>query len=444
VVSQSGLGDEAVVSQSGYRGLIATGVALILLGCVTAIAVPAGLGWDFANFYDAGHKAWAGQIQDLYDATAAIEGAPPLGRMAFWSVPLASYLFVPLAWLQPKHALVAFKIENSLAILAALWLLHTHARRFVRGGPEAQARFSASFVWLALLFQPLWTVFRVGGQTTPTILLLLSVGLLAHTRQRWWLSSFCYVLAVILKPSFVLGLGYLALLSGLPFFLATATWGLGLAACAVLLLGWPIHATFLARMLAGAGISTVWLYNSSLTVVLDNLRSLTDPHTITNSRPPALEAGVQLIRLGVLALFGWLALRARRIKLPERSHALFLLSILFLLLAGPVVWEHYLALLFVPLAYLLAVRQRLARSAQWALAGVFLFSVAQNLVLVLWVNEHLRVHGAAALVAVGLVKSAPLALTLVWLARRGGGLLATYAEPDWYGSGSPAQASAAG
>jgi len=419
------------MSQIHHRGLIATGLALILLGCLVAIAVPAGLGWDFANFYDAGHRAWVGQIADLYDPTAWIAGAPPQGHMAFWSVPLASYLFVPLAWLRPERALVAFKIENSLAILAALWLLHAHARRFVADDPEAQGRFSASFVWLALLFQPLWTVFRVGGQTTPTILLLLSVGLLAHSRGRWWLSSLCYVLTVILKPSFVLGLGFLALVSGMPFLLATAAWGTGLAACAILLMGWPIHATFLDKMFAGAGRSTVWLYNSSLSVALDNLRTLVDPRQTSYGRPAALEAGVQLIRIGVLALFAWLAVRARRIPLPQRSHALFLLSILFLLLAGPVVWEHYLAVLFIPLAYLLAVRRRLGATAQWALAGVFLFSVGQNLVLVLWLNEHLPIDGPASLLAAGLVKSAPLILTLPWLVRRQGGLLETYAGTEW-------------
>src|SRR5690242_19898724 len=90
-------------------------VTLVLAaGIAAGIAVNAGTGWDFADFYDAAHKAAAGQIRDLYNADAAIEGRPAEAQLPFWGTPLSAYMLAPLAWMRPVAALVVFKIENTL------------------------------------------------------------------------------------------------------------------------------------------------------------------------------------------------------------------------------------------------------------------------------------------------------------------------------------------
>src|SRR5215467_6445484 len=146
-----------------YTRLTALCIALILTGCIVGIVVPAGSGWDFANFYDTGRRAAAGHIQDIYHPDRLIKGEAPQGSMAFWGAPVSAWLYAPLSYVPPHWALVLFKIQNTLACYAALWLLYIHNRQFVDPTPVAQAKFAALFAFLSLLYQPLWTMYRVGG-----------------------------------------------------------------------------------------------------------------------------------------------------------------------------------------------------------------------------------------------------------------------------------------
>jgi hypothetical protein len=420
-----------------YRGLAITGVVLILAGCLAGIIVPAGLGWDFANFYDAGHKALVGQVADLYDPTSRIAGEEPQGRMTFWGVPISSYFYAPLAWLPPRTALTVFKIQNTLAIFIALLILYSHTRQFVGHSPLARQAFAAAFVLLALVYQPFWTIYRVGGQTTPTVFLLLVLGLLCHTSSRFKLSAACFVLAVLIKPAFAPGLLLLGLVSGFRFFRATAVLLLVIAGISVLVMGWSIHEEFLVRMLEGSRRSTTWLYNSALTVWIENLRVLSDPDPTTYSRPPLLSALVFMIKVAVLALFVWLyaSARARPWSSRARLHYHYLLAVLFPLLIAPVVWEHYLSLLFLPLAYFVAAHRHFSRSALWTVGLIFFFAIGQNLILVNWLDARFTYDSASELLIVGLFKSAPLLLTLVLLWRHRDELFESYAAPAWTTTG---------
>src|SRR5437867_12908634 len=120
-------------------------LAVVLGAGVTAgIAIPAGTGWDFANFYDAGHKAAAGQIRDLYDPEAVIAGRPAEAQLPYWGTPLSAYLLAPLAWMPPSTALVVFKIENTAALLLGLWLLFRYNRRFAESATSYRALFLAA------------------------------------------------------------------------------------------------------------------------------------------------------------------------------------------------------------------------------------------------------------------------------------------------------------
>jgi hypothetical protein len=202
----------------GYRALLRVSLALMAAGSVAAIVVPAGAGWDFANFYDAGRRVAAGEMHRIYEPVGDIAGAPSQGVMRFWGTPISALLYVPLAWFAPGTALVLFKIENVLALAATFAVLFVFHRRFVPASAPDQLRFAAVFALLCLIFQPFWTVFRVGGQTTATVVLLLALALVCHVRTRDWASAALVVLAVLIKPAFAPAVACLALLSGRSWF----------------------------------------------------------------------------------------------------------------------------------------------------------------------------------------------------------------------------------
>jgi len=417
-----------------YRWLTAALVLLMLAGCVVGILVPAGIGWDFACFYDAGRKALAGQIGDLYNPYALIAGQAPQAHMAFWGAPISSLFYAPMGWLSPRVALMAFKAQGTLAIFAALALLYVHARKFVE--PAAREAFAACFALLACVYQPFWTIYRVGGQTTPVVLLLLVVGLLCHTASRFYLSSLCVIVATLIKPTFASLLAFLLLVSGPRFIRATLVLGLAVAAVSLLTMGWPLHQEFLLRLRQGSSSSTVWVYNSALTVALENLRLLSDPLPTAASRPAALAAAIAVVRVGVVLLFVRVYVAARRLawSTAARQHRNFLLAILFSLLIAPIVWEHYLALLFVPLLYVVASHRSFSPAALWVVAGIFVVSLGQNIIFVEWLNSHYAFDTVVELVTVGLFKSAPLLLAVRLLVRHSHEFFESYHAPAWNAS----------
>ncbi len=423
------------------RRLTIACLTLLLAGVVVGIVVPAGPGWDFANFYDTGARVAAGQLRDIYDPSTLIRGRSPQGAMAFWGTPLSALFYTPMAWLAPGTALVLFKIQNTLASFAALLLLYTHNRRFAGDSPEAQSRFAALFAFLALIYQPFWTVYRVGGQTTPTVVLLLTVGLLTHTAGKRLWTVLCLVAAVLVKPAFLPILGILVLVSGVRFLLVAALVGSGVALASVAFLGWPIHQEFLAVLARGATRSFPWFYNSSLYVWLDALAVIV-PEAPGGGLPPLVRAAVIAAKLLVLLLAVLIFVRSRTQPWAPaaRRHFDFLMAVSFCLLLSQTVWEHYLAALFLPLAYLVAVRHRLGRSASALIWAVFAFAVWQNLILVNMLRDSFRWESFAGVLAGGLLKSGPLLLFLILLVRYREAVGATYALPVWGTSAVPASA----
>src|SRR5688572_27622302 len=88
----------------GHRSAIC--LVLMAIGCAVGIIVPAGIGWDFANFYDAGRRVASGQAADLYNPDNLIAGQPPQGSTGFFGAPLSALFYVPLAWFDAGTALV--------------------------------------------------------------------------------------------------------------------------------------------------------------------------------------------------------------------------------------------------------------------------------------------------------------------------------------------------
>ena len=416
-----------------YQGLAAVFLFLILAGCLVGIAVPAGSGWDFANFYDTGRRVAAGQIADLYKPETLIGGEQPQGTLRFWGAPISAWLYAPLSYFSPLTALVIFKIQNTIALFTALLLLYLHNRRFVETTPAAQWRFAATLAFLCLVFQPFWTVYRVGGQTTPTVLLLLTLALLSHTRGRFLLSATFVACAVLIKPAFVTLFLFLAVVSGVQFLSSSALVFSLAGLVSLVLMGWSIHRDFLTLMLKGAPVAFPWFYNSSLYVTFVNLRVAAGPGTLSTPLEVTLTAMLMLTKLLVVATFFYLVIRSRGQKwLPgARRHFNFLLAVSFFMLISQTVWEHYLSVLFVLLAYVVATSAHFSRRAMVLVGAIFVLSMGQNLIFINLLRYNFSFDSPLALLFIGLFKSGPLLLTLIFLWRHHEELFQSYATQRW-------------
>lgn len=411
------------------RRLAVLFVILIVLGTTIGIMVPAGPGWDFANFYDTGRRVIAWQIGDLYDPESWISGQPPQGNMLFMGSPISALFYAPLGLLSPAWALIAFKIQNTLCYFVALGLLYLHLRRHAGRSAAEQWQYLALFTGLSLLYQPFWTIYRVGGQTTPTVLLLFTVALLTYLRGNLWPATVCLCLALLIKPGLVFILVPLLLVSGWRFFRLTAISFLTAGTVSWLLLGREVHAIFIRTMIEKLGGGFPWFYNSSLYVTGENLKLLANP--AVNGR--AVDWTTLGIKLLVLAIFGLLYRESRREKWREeaRRHFCFMTAIAFSLMISQTVWEHYLAMIFPLLAYVVAARRHFSTFARGLIGAVFLLAIGQNLILVNLLRYRFSIASIPELILIGLFKSGPLLLILVFMWCYRHEVFRSYAAPEW-------------
>ncbi len=106
------------------------------------------------------------------------------------------------------------------------------------------------------------------------------------------------------------------------------------------------------------------------------------------------------------------------------------MALFFWLFTSTLLWEHYLSILFLPLAYFVANRHVFSPGARKTLASIFLLSLGQNLILIEFVSTRLRVESAAALLIAGILKAGPLILALALLWRHQAEVFATYRAAD--------------
>lgn len=420
-----------------HAPLLALGV--IALGCLVAIFTPAGLGWDFANFYDAGQKALVGETRNLFDEHALIDGEPPQSNMPFLSAPISSYLYVGLALFDPELALVLFKAENAIAIALALAILYFGLLRHV--APEDRHRFATQFLIAAVLFQPIWTVFRVGGQVTPTILLLLAAGLALHAHARFFWSAACMTMIVLMKPVFIPGAVFLALVSGKRFFLAASLIGGLVAAFSVGLLGLDVHLALVERMASEGGRLWPSHFNSALTSGLDFLLPpICEPGADgaeTCRHHPAIAMLSAAIRAGATLslIFVFVAAARSGISAEARRHFAWMVAAILPMMATPVVWAHYLSVLFLPVAFALAMQRHFPRPAMALIAAIVLLSFGQNLIIILQIVRLTGMDHPIEQVAMGAFKSLPLWLTLAFLILYRRAIFSAYRTTGWSGGG---------
>jgi Glycosyltransferase family 87 len=404
-------------------------VVLIVIGTSLGTILPAGLGWDFANFYDAGRRAAAGRFVDLYDPASPIAGEAPQGALRFYGTPLSALFYAPLSHFSPLAASRILKVQNTLAYLASFLLLYVHFARLAGSSPATRWKFAALFAFLVLLYQPFWSVYRLGGQTTPTVFLLLSMALISHTEGREVVTAALLVLAVLIKPAFIILLGFLVLVSGARFLAATAACLALASAASFALLGSDVHGKFFSLVLQGTTLRKPWLYNSSLFVPLHDLALSAGVAPAAFGRAE-IAAAILAVKGLVLVTFVTLMLQSRhRPWAPQaRRHFGFLMAVLFFLLTSEVVWEHYLSVLFLPIGYVWAVRRHFRRSAIWMMVAIAVLALGQSMVVVELVRSCLT---GGYVVLASLAKSAPLWLMLAFLWRHSAELMESYEAPPW-------------
>jgi alpha-1,2-mannosyltransferase len=392
--------------QLAFRILLAA--ALIL--AVAAILVPAGRGWDFANFYDTGRRAISGQLADIYNSNSLIAGQAPQGKMAFWGAPISAWLYAPLGLFPPGVALIVLKLAGTLAYAAGLILLFRGFRATAeRNGADA-GWFLVAFTGLVVLFQPFWTVYRVGGQTTPFVFLLLVLGLRAYLRQQMLAVATAMLFITLMKPAFVFVPLFLLFFSGRRYALALAGVFAITGVISLALFGIELHREFLSILQRGSAKPSPWPFNSAIYIIADAFRPIANQVPVPRAGgwfPDALRIG---LKVTVLATFIRLLARSRRQPwLPtQRRMFNYLAAIAFCLLISQVVWEHYLAVLFIPLIFLVAGYHRLERPVRLHLGAIFALSLLQNLILVLLFRDHVPVTSTPVLLLVSLVKAGPL------------------------------------
>ena len=389
------------------RFIVVAAALLMLSVCAVGTALPMGIGWDFANFYDAGRKVAVGQIGDLYDPTVRIGGEASQGALSFYGTPISAYFYAPMAYFEPPTAMALFKIQNTMAYWTAFLLLAIWARRWVGDAPHAWLRFLAAFAVVLLAYQPIWTVFRVGGQTTPTIVLLLAIAAAAHVDARFFLSAAAVTIAVLIKPA--LGIAYIFLFAVSPQrYRVWALMQLGAVGIVSLaLMGIDVHFAFLEKM-REAGRIFPWYYNSSLYVIFGE----------AGEKLPVAAAVWALKALAgattVAAYRRWTA------DLPDgadrRLYQVFA-AVLFGLLLANTVWEHYLAYLLPLWTWGLARAEEFAPRVRWVFLAILLLSPLQNIVVIDGLRAAFPFETAAAHTLMALLKAAPLYLTL-WLVWR--------------------------
>ncbi len=403
-------------------------LALIVVLATIGILVPAGPGWDFANFYDTGSRAAAGQMADLYHPDRPIDGHAPQGGMAYWSPPLSAYFYVPLALLPPLAALTVFKLFGTAAWMTAVWLLVRQHVRHVGAAPGAADRYRLLVAAGVLVFQPIWAIYRVGGQTTPFVFLLFTVALGAHMRGRAWGTAVASATACLVKPAFALVPAWLVLMSSWRTLMALAAVAAAVGLLGLAVAGVPLHLEFLDVVRRGAAGGFPWPFNSSLYVVGESLK-LAGPDWSA-----AAGAAMLLLKVAVVAAVGAAAWTARTLDAPPaaRRHCHMLLAITGALLMSQVVWEHYLQLLLPLWTYLLAVREQLSPRARHVLAAALAACLMQNIVIVNVIRAVVPTDGVAVATVLAVAKSLPLLLTAVFLVRHKHEWFATYAAPTWH------------
>jgi hypothetical protein len=421
-----------------YRYLKVALFLLIALRLFASILSAEGRYWDFVNFYNTGSRVFHGERENIYRPDAPIAGKSvgdlPRG-FSYGGPPISSYILAPLGALRPGYALFAFKAACAICFALGLVALYGQFRRLV-GERLSADQTLCLYLLLALLFEPFWFVFPIGGQATALAFLPLALFVRSYTAGRLWPAAFFLSAAAITKPVLALPIVVFLIAREWDFLKRLACCFLVEGTISLLLFGWSIHAEWLRKLQEDASWwAAPWAKNSSILGFFGNFWLYLGGYQIGPTAPPPLLVGLQNgFKLALIALFVWMVIKARNTDLPveEKRRHFVLLAVTFALLFSTVVWAHYLAFLFIPLLFLVARYDRLPRGAKVLTVLILLLTFRANWwPITVNLQRALEVDTFAETLAAGLFGSGALILTLILVVAYNRNLLRAQREPKF-------------
>lgn len=332
----------------------AIGSALLAAAAVAVLWVrsPRAEPGDLCSYRAAGALAAEGRPASAYDGGALAE----MHRRQH-DVPrrVGGFLYSPL-WLPPARSLAALplgaaeranRLAGALALGAGLALVLSRIR-----GPALRAAAAAAFClshagWVQLIYGN-WTYF---------LFLALSVALAAGRTGGGAVTALAWGFAIHLKAFTAVALLPLAATRERRRVAAAALATLALAAVALAWSGADAWRAF-ADTLTGMAERGVTPYYNKVSLAAAAARFVSEPRSWLAPRAPVDALWIRAIALAGLALLAWGTWKLRRA--PERLAAL---SIAWVLLFVPQIWDHTEILLFL-------VLPALAARWAWALTGL--------------------------------------------------------------------------
>jgi len=403
-----------------YRlGAALTAILALVLLSLTAVAIlsPAGMDWDFgANYYRVGVALFHGKVNELYSVDI---------RVGYKGAPITAYLFAPLGAWQPRSALLVFKLICAACCALGFWVLYPLFKQTSKSRiPRAQLPFYLAAI---LSCGALWFLFKAGGQSTAHCFLLIAIAYAGYVRRNLWIAAAALSIAILVKPFLAPILFVFLFARDWQFLFRLAAFMSGEIALSVMLFGFKMHQEWIRQVGRVVGLTIqVWWNNSALWNVMDclwfatsgpGIRSfykLSDP-MLTNEWMMVMHA----LRIVIFAAFGVLTWRLTRLHggIEARRAIIFDAAILFCMIESPVVWPHYLLLLF-PSLILAAARFGEGQRTVAVLGILAIVSTlstlshsAQN-----WVLDLLRSHVVLEGLAAGILGSVTLWITVACFA----------------------------
>ena len=296
---------------------------------------------DFPSYHEAGRRLLAGEIDRLYDDDFK----------EFQNLPLVTIALAPLGALPYDGAWHVMWWTNVAAILGALAALLAAMRTSL---PPLDARRAMLAAAVYFAFAPIMHRSLVLGQTTPLMVLLLTVFYALASRGRSWLAGGVLGAIGLVKIPPLALVGVFLVRRRLAIVAAASiVIGAGVLLSLALFGREPNAAYFEKVILTNAGKGLAAFNNQSLLGSL--LRLLTD-RGLTDwgleTPPPLVSAAYRVAVAALLATILW---TCRRLVWPRHGHpdrgtleAELGLGVGLMLLIFPIGWLHYFQFLVVP------------------------------------------------------------------------------------------------
>jgi hypothetical protein len=311
---------------------------------------------DFQSaYYPAAVRLLAGHSPYAATSLQVVDGG------AFVNPALTALAFVPLGLVSGGSAQVIWMLACIACVPASLWVLDVGDWRL----------YGIAFLW-----SPVFDGWQTGNLTLP---LVLAVALVWRYRDRPFVAGLITAAAISLKP-FVWPLALWLLATRR--FRATGwvlVWGAALNLVAWLAVGVGQIGTYLR--LSARVTAALWHGGYAVPAVAGQLG-------LGRGAGEVLLATLALVLIVAIIVLPWVG---------QRQRDALVLAVLLMLVASPLVWNHYFSLLLVPLAL---TRPRL--SLAWVV-GVLMWPLPPRIPVYTW--EQAIAWGATAVVIVSALRS---------------------------------------